>query len=110
LGWKMTREQWNQNRDRIESRVNGYFQKVESGSYRVTLNGAEHLTFSDVPLLMPKADLETLAFRFRMMRIVRNYTLAFFDRHLKDHRVSLLAGAASDYPEITVERFEPHSK
>src|SRR5262249_11155339 len=35
--WKMTREQWNQNRDRIESRVNGYFQNIRSVSYRVTL-------------------------------------------------------------------------
>ena len=30
-GNKMTRNQWNQNRDRIESRVNGYFQKIISG-------------------------------------------------------------------------------
>lgn len=110
LSWKMTREQWNQNRDRIESRVNGYFQKIISGSYRVILNGAIHQTFSDVPLFEPKVDLETLAFRFRMMRIVRTYTLAFFDRHLKNEKSQLLNGASTDFPEVTVERFEPHSQ
>jgi len=110
LNWKMTREQWNQNRDRIESRVNGYFQKIISGSYRVTLNGASHETFSDTPLFAPKVDLEILAFRFRMMRIVRTYTLAFFDRHLRNEKSQLLNGASTDYPEVTVERFEPHSQ
>lgn len=108
--WKMTRQQWNQNRDRTFSRVNGYFQKIISGSYRVTLNGATHLTFSDTPLFAPKIDLDTLAFRFRMIRIVRNYTLAFFDKNLKNEKSQLLNGVASDYPEVTVERFEPHSR
>jgi len=110
LNWKMTREQWNQNRDRTESRVNDYFQKIISGSYRVTLDGASHETFSDVPLFEPKLDLETLAFRFRMMRIVRTYTSAFFDRHLKNEKAQLLNGASTDYPEVTVERFEPNSQ
>ncbi len=110
LGWKMNRQQWDQNRDRIESRVNGYFQGITSGSYRVTLNGATHLTFSDVPLLVSNLDLETLAFRYRMMRVVRNYTLAFFDKTLKNEKPQLLSGGSNDYPEVTVERFEPHSQ
>ena len=110
LSWKMTRQQWNQNRDRIESRVNGYFQKITSGSYRVTLNDATHMTFSDLPLFQSKLDLETLAFRYRMMRIVRNYTLSFFDRHLKNQKPQLLSGGSNEYPEVTVESFEPHSQ
>jgi len=110
VSWKMTRQQWNQNRDRIESRVNGYFKKIAPGSYRVTLDGATHDTFSDLPLLSSKIDLQALAFRFRMLRIARSYALAFFDRHLKNQTVQLLDGASTDYPEVTLERFEPHSR
>jgi len=109
LGWKMNRQQWDQNRDRTYSRVNGYFRAVPSGSYRVTLNGAVHLTFSDFPLFESNLDLETLAFRYRMTRIVRNYTLAFFDRYLRNKKPELLTGASTDYPEVTLERFEPPS-
>lgn len=110
VGFKMTRPQWNQNRDRIFSRVNGSFRKVASGSYRVTLAGAIHLTFSDVPSFTPNIDLETLASRFRMIRIVRSYTLAFFDRNLKKENPQLLQGGSSDYPEITIEQFRPNPR
>jgi pimeloyl-ACP methyl ester carboxylesterase len=106
--WKMTREQWNQNRDRIESRVNGYFQNIRSVSYRVTLNGATHETFSDLPVLLSKDDLQALAFRTRLLRIVRDLTLAFFDRHLRNERPPVLNGALRDYPEVTLEQFGVH--
>ena len=39
--FKMTRQQWDQNRDRVQSRVNGFLSGVKGGSYRVTLNGAK---------------------------------------------------------------------
>jgi len=104
--FKLTRNQWNQNRDRVQSRVNGFFRSVKGGSYRVTLNGATHESFSDFPLLESKVDGEDLALRFRMVRIVRDYTLAFFDTHLKNQPTQLLRGALTNYPEVTVERFE----
>jgi len=104
--FKMTRNQWNQNRDRIQSRVNGFFRSVKGGSYRVTLNGATHLSFSDSPLLASDVGLDDLAFRLRVARIVRDCTLAFFDTHLKNHPSQLLRGALTNYPEVTVERFE----
>jgi pimeloyl-ACP methyl ester carboxylesterase len=105
--WNMTREMWNQYRDRVHSRVNGFFRSVKGGSYRVTLNGATHLSFSDNPLLASDR-LDDLAFRLRVARIVRDWTLAFFDTHLKNHPSQLLRGALTNYPEVTVERFEPH--
>jgi hypothetical protein len=109
-GWKMTRQQWDQNRDRIYSRVNGYFRSIDSNSYRVTLGGgAVHLTFSDLPLNSSQLDLETVALRFRLLRIVRAYTTAFFERTLRGQNSELLNGASSDYPEVTVEQFGPRS-
>lgn len=104
--FKMTRQQWDQNRDRVQSRVNGFLSGVKGGSYRVTLNGATHESFSDTPLLAPKVDPDELAFRLRVARIVRDCTLAFFDTHLKKHPSQFLRGALTDYPEVTVERFE----
>lgn len=108
LSFKMTRKQWNQNRDRVQSRVNGFFRSVKGGSYRVTLNGATHESFSDSPLLASNVDLDDLALRLRIARIVRDCTLAFFDTHLKDRPKQLLGGALTNYPEMTVERFEQH--
>ena len=109
-GFKMTRKQWNQNRDRVQSRVNGFFRSVKGGSYRVTLNGATHQSFSDSPLLASGVDPDDLAFRLRIVRIVRDFTVAFFDTHLKNHPTQLLRGALTNYPEVTVERFEQNPK
>jgi hypothetical protein len=105
--WKMTRQQWEQNKDRSESRVNGYFGKINSNSYRVTLYGASHQTFSDLPLVSSEVDLQTAASRFRLIRTVRAYVLAFFKRTLRGDNSDLLNGASSDYPEVTIERFGP---
>jgi alpha-beta hydrolase superfamily lysophospholipase len=105
--WKMTRQQWEQNKDRSESRVNGYFGKIDSNSYRVTLYGASHQTFSDLPLVSSEVDLQTAASRFRLIRTVRAYVLAFFKRTLRGDNSDLLNGASSDYPEVTIERFGP---
>jgi len=103
--WKMTRQQWDQNRDRIESRVNGYFRRINSNSYRVTLNGASHLTFSDLPLNSSQLDLQTAALRFRLLRTVRAYTMAFFEQTLRGQNSDLMNGASSEFPEVTIERF-----
>jgi hypothetical protein len=43
----------------------------------------------------------------RIHRIVNAYTLAFFDRHLKDMPTSLLDGPAAQYPEVRFERRRP---
>ncbi len=37
-----------------------------------------------------------------MVRILNQYSLAFFDRHLKDLPAPLLDNRPADYPEVTI--------
>jgi predicted dienelactone hydrolase len=106
--WKMNRQQSDQNLYRIQSRVNSLFQSLQSQSYRVTVSGATHQSFSDVPLLSPNLSLETLAARRRMIRIIKTYTLAFFDKYLKHKSGVLFDGSSGDYPEVVIEQFTPY--
>jgi len=50
---------------------------MPAGSYRITLStpGANHMSFSDKPLLEPEGD-DSL----RNQEIVRTYTRAFFEK------------------------------
>jgi len=103
---KMTRREWVQNLDRLRSRSNALFHSVKSVSYRVTLLGADHVTFSDYYFLFTDLDLYRMAARRRSLRIVREYTLAFFNKYLKNLNSELLEGSSSNYPEVVVESFK----
>jgi hypothetical protein len=39
----------------------------------------------------------------RAHRIINAYTVAFFDRHLKNKPAPLLDGPATQYPEVRIE-------
>ena len=75
--------------------------------YGVTVKGARHTNFMDVPFLplqaqsMFKPMLESANIDSqRMLRITCDYLLAFFDKHLNNMQMSLLDGPSPDYPEV----------
>lgn len=103
--WQMTREQVAQVRAKTRAQENTWLETVRSGSYRVVLKGATHSSFSDEPLLLALGNPTLTAAHRRRTEIIRKYTLAFFDKHLKNKPTTLLDRAASDYQEVTVERF-----
>ncbi|MFE2721582.1 alpha/beta hydrolase family protein [Kitasatospora sp. NPDC059327] len=73
-------------------------------SYRLTVPGAAHLTFTDAPLYLPPvpAMVGSLG-RTESQRVVAATTLAFLDATLR-HQPGDLAGALSAYGELTVHR------
>lgn len=82
------------------------YEKASGPIYLVTVEGAEHYNFTDLTLVSPLGQ----AFNFsgpiagdQMMRIMNTYTLAFFDKHLKDIGAPVLNGATAEYPEVTIE-------
>lgn len=79
---------------------------VENIAYGVTVRGTTHFNFTDLFLYSPVLKF-TKAFGsidgYRMITIVNDYTLAFFDKHIKGKLSPLLDGPSSDYPEVTVE-------
>lgn len=78
------------------------FQRFTRKTYRVKIDQSTHLSFSDIPLWSP-----VFAFIFdggfsgeRITRIINNYTMAFFDHHLKGALAPLLSGPSEEYPEV----------
>jgi len=99
--WGMSREQYDAFMARDTQRKKAIVsERVKSVAYKVTLQHASHMNFSDAPLL--EGDNRRIDAR-RALRIVCDYTLAFFNQHLKNAKSSLLDGPSPDYPEVTLD-------
>jgi hypothetical protein len=73
-------------------------------SYVISINGAEHSSFTDNPLLQANT-LSAYRKSARTLQIIRDYTRAFFDKYLMDENPKLLKSTSTVYPEVTVDRF-----
>jgi alpha-beta hydrolase superfamily lysophospholipase len=99
--WKITREESDRNADVQKKRYEALMATISGGSFRVTVPGATHQSFSDSVLWVannPKP-------HFRRTQIVRDYTRAFFDKFLRGDGDTLFDSAQGPYEEVTVERF-----
>ncbi|MBL8265827.1 alpha/beta hydrolase family protein [Steroidobacter sp.] len=70
--------------------------------YRVNVNRASHLNFSDLPLFEPEV-AEDINPRLAH-RIVNNYTLEFFDKYLRGSEATPLLEGTRKYPEARLLR------
>ncbi|MEO3870417.1 hypothetical protein ABGB18_16510 [Nonomuraea sp. B12E4] len=69
----------------------------------LVVTGAEHASFTDVPLLAEQIGLD-LGFAMtgaRSVEITRAYVAAFFARHLTGKPQPLLDKPSAHYPEVT---------
>jgi dienelactone hydrolase len=83
--------------------------RFASSLYVVTIHGSTHMNFEDAPLVLPITRIMGMAGSIsppRMMQIVNDYLLAFFERHLNDAAAPLLDEASPLYPEVEFERRE----
>ena len=77
----------------------------QHGGYNLTLLGATHMSFSDYPLRSRFGGGSKITPE-RAMQIVNRYTVAFFDRHLKEIDSPLLAPkSVSPFPEVIFQNF-----
>jgi hypothetical protein len=90
----MTRVQVEKMRERERTRASDALKTVKSGSYRVTLRGATHQSFSDESLILPFGDANAKAANRRRTKIIREFTLAFFEQSLRRRNSTLLNGSA----------------
>jgi hypothetical protein len=83
---------------------------VENVAYGVTIRGTTHFDFTDLFLYSPVLKF-TKAFGpidgYRMVKIVNDYALAFFDKHLKGETSPLLDGPSPDYPDVEFRSHVP---
>ncbi|WP_426609739.1 alpha/beta hydrolase family protein [Bradyrhizobium sp. McL0616] len=70
----------------------------EHGGYWLTINGIRHMDFSDSPFFSPlrRGPVKPE----RIARIISRYSLAFFDKHLRETEQPLLDGPSLEVSEL----------
>ncbi|MEJ2749165.1 MAG: hypothetical protein P8183_14855 [Anaerolineae bacterium] len=79
-------------------------------SYLLTVAGAAHYDFTDLPLfspLTPQLGLSSNIPSRYMATLLNDYTLAFFNRYLRGKNSRLLVGDTAVYPEVTFHHHAP---
>ena len=80
------------------------FRERAGEGHLLTMAGAEHFDFTDLPLLSPLTPALGLSGEIdgrRALAIINAYSVAFFDRNLKGETSPLLEGPSPDYPEVS---------
>jgi hypothetical protein len=86
------------------------YESLSGAGYFVEVPGMFHINYSDIPSWSPLWRLLGVAGPIDAQRahdIVNSYSLAFFDRHLRDRPAALLDGPTERYPEVLVETRRP---
>src|SRR5262249_44329848 len=104
---KQTREQANKDAQEAELRRDRTFRKMSAGMYLVTVKGAMHNSFSDMPFISPERYSNIKIDAARALTITNAYILAFFDHYLRGRRQALLEGNAANFPEVTLQVYAP---
>ena len=76
---------------------------LSGGGYNLEIAGTRHYDFSDLPLLSPLSPWFGLKGPIdgrRVLEIISQYTVAFFDEQMKGERSVLLEGPNPEYPEV----------
>jgi len=84
-----------------------YYSHVDPKNKVVTILGADHYDFSDLPALSPIAQQLGLKGPIkgdRVQKIIKTYTLAFFDQQFKGISSPLFEGPQSEYPDLRYEQ------
>ena len=83
-----------------------FCQSVKAASYELTLliPGVSHETFSDIPLLESGQSAAALKSRRLALQLVRDYTRAFFDRHVRGVNAPLLDAPTANPEEVVWTR------
>ena len=100
-----------------------FFQHLQSDAYKVIINGTGHFYFNDLPFILPELKNAKLPLPFtqfenwvaadnsnpinpdRAIKIINDYTVAFFNKYLNHEKSSLLKIKPSSltYPEVIFE-------
>ena len=107
----MQREGWQQaDIDETQNTMRTVYASLPGDGYLVLVPGMFHPDFTDAPLFSPLASVMGLSGSYKAQRIhtiINAYSLAFFDRHLKEQPTILLDGPVRQYPEVLFETRQP---
>jgi predicted dienelactone hydrolase len=105
-----TREEANKVAQEVKRQREQTFSKMSSSVYLVTVTGAMHNSFSDMPFISPERYSSIKINAARALTITNAYILAFFDRYLRGRRQPLLEGNAPMFPEVTLQVYRPRKQ
>jgi len=89
--------------ERYRGYDNIFSDHVNNSVYTITIHGADHYNFHDMSILDPSFSHLGEIDGHHMLKIMNEYTLAFFDKHLKGEDSGLLNGPSSEYPEVEIK-------
>jgi dienelactone hydrolase len=75
------------------------------GRYWMVIDGIKHREFSDAPFFSPLR--KGSASPITIVRIIRGYAVAFFNKHLRNTEQPLLDGQRSAFPEVRFQEWQP---
>ncbi|NNE69198.1 MAG: hypothetical protein HKN29_02415 [Rhodothermales bacterium] len=89
--------------------------RLQAPGYSLTMSQTTHYSFTDLPVLLNLADVPEASRNgstrppgtldpFRNNTIINDWSLAFFDRYLRDGPGTLLDGSGGMYPEVVARR------
>ncbi len=109
---KLTRRVYDSLMNSYQTRQNNALANMSGGSYRVSIeaNGFVHRSFIDTKLFEKMNDTTILNQNLKNIEMIRAYTLAFFDKYLKNINASLLDNNSNKNSGVKIERFPPHLK
>jgi predicted dienelactone hydrolase len=95
-------------REGAEGRDEVILAQAVNEAYRVSIKGTAHLNFMDLYLWFRQPISSSFGSinSKRAVEIMNAYTLAFFDKHLKNEAVPLIKGPSFDYPEVIFEVYD----
>ena len=85
---------------------------MRGGSYRISIetNGFVHRSFIDTKIFENCSDTLVLNRNLENIKIIKAYTLSFFDKYLKGISSYLLDSSAVINPDVTIDKFPIHVK
>jgi predicted dienelactone hydrolase len=105
-----TREEANKQAREVEQQREKTFSKMSSGVYLVSVKGAMHNSFSDMPFISPERYSDIQINAERALTITNAYLLAFFDRYVRGRPQPSLKGNAPMFPEVTLKIYRPRAR
>jgi predicted dienelactone hydrolase len=102
-----TRAQYDTDVKRVQTNQNDALASVNAASYRVLIDRQSfvHRSFADLTLLAGYDDPRFASEAARDFEIAQSYLRAFFDKHLKGARNTLMDRANTPYPGVRLDRF-----
>lgn len=107
---KLTRQYYDSLRNVYQNKQDETLSKMSGGSYRISIEtkGFVHRSFIDTKLFENSNDTAILFRNLKYIKMIRAYTLAFFDKYLKGMNAPLLDSAATINPDVTIDKFSVH--